>query len=189
MGHICIWNQFIINSLIWIFIRTRSVFGKNMKFQNVITSLGLIRFSSFLALFCGEDFSLSFNIYDLDWFFFWLIDQTRSYTHNHDNRDGETIPTPLSQFCWYILGLCWYKEIYIVSLCTNKISIRGSVPSLERNCILTMWKHENVQRSSAHRIICLAFLLPVIFSFITPRSIHIYKFFILLCNIFRCKFD
>ena len=41
-----LWGDDITNSLIWIFIRdwSRNVFRKNVKFQNVTTSLFLIRF-------------------------------------------------------------------------------------------------------------------------------------------------
>ena len=45
-----LWGDDITNSLIWIFIRTgQEMFSeKNLKFQNVTTSLFLIRFSSIL---------------------------------------------------------------------------------------------------------------------------------------------
>ena len=51
-----LWGDDIINSLIWIFIRTgQEVFSeKNLKFQNVISSLFLIQFSSFFHCSVGK---------------------------------------------------------------------------------------------------------------------------------------
>ena len=47
---------------------SRNVFRKNVKFQNVTTSLFLIRFSSFLHQSVGKFFTLSFEIMViLDW--------------------------------------------------------------------------------------------------------------------------
>ena len=52
-----LWGDDIINSLIWIFIRTvQEVFSeKNVKFQNVISSLYLIQFSSFFHCSVGKN--------------------------------------------------------------------------------------------------------------------------------------
>ena len=52
-----LWGDDIINSLIWIFIRTgQEVFSeKNVKFQNVISSLFLIQFSSFFHCSVGKN--------------------------------------------------------------------------------------------------------------------------------------
>ena len=51
-----LWGDDITNSIIWIFIRTgQEMFSeKNLKFQNVTTSLFLIRFSSFLHQSVGK---------------------------------------------------------------------------------------------------------------------------------------
>ena len=59
-----LWGDDIINSLIWIFIRTgqEMFFRKNVKFQNVISSLFLIQFFIIFSLFCRKKCTLSFKI-------------------------------------------------------------------------------------------------------------------------------
>ena len=58
-----LWGHDIINSLIWIFIRTgQECFSWKMcNFKNVITSLFLIRFSSFLHCSVGNIFLFLLN--------------------------------------------------------------------------------------------------------------------------------
>ena len=58
-----LWGDDITNSLIWIFIRTgQEMFSEKMwKFQNVTTSLFLIRFSSFLYQSVGKFYSFFWN--------------------------------------------------------------------------------------------------------------------------------
>ena len=61
-----LWGDDITNSLISIFIRTgqEMFFRKNLKFQNVTTSLFLIWIFIMFAPICREIFMLSFENYD-----------------------------------------------------------------------------------------------------------------------------
>ena len=85
---------------------SRNVSWKNVKFQNVITPLFLIRFSSFFALFCREYFSLSFKFFKI------LVWSSSLRIHFKENkRYTWYIRTMLEINSWELLIYCQFFTV------------------------------------------------------------------------------